>query len=206
MSSGTMSISAVRSLPLTTIVGVGPPSDRTSWCVITPSISTVVSPPTVTAMTTRKMGKLEPPESRNSVCSGERFESRNMSSKPLCVSPEPDSTFTSCTASITSRGTGMGTPGPMKSCRRTGLLIARPRDALRQRHADPAAYRLGQVARVDDAVRVREPPPELRVAEMRVPQQVAAVGLGDPHLVERREALRPRAEPPPEEGHRRLAA
>ena len=62
---------------------------------------------------------LAPPVSRNSVCSGERFEMRSVSSKPLCVSPEPDSTLTSCTASSTSRGAGTGTPGPISSWRRT---------------------------------------------------------------------------------------
>jgi len=43
---------------------VGPPSERTSWCVITPSISTVVWPRTVTAITTRRIGIAEPPVSR----------------------------------------------------------------------------------------------------------------------------------------------
>jgi hypothetical protein len=124
-------------------------------------MSTVVSPPSVTAMTTRRIGMLEPPVSRNSVCSGERFEMRNVISKPLCVSPELDSTFTSCTASSTARGTGIGTPGPIISCRRTGSGTGH---SLRQRDAQRAADRLGELAWIDDAVRVGEAPPELGVA------------------------------------------
>ena len=76
---------------------------------------------------------LEPPVSRKSVCSGERVESRNVISKPLCVSPEPDSTWISCTASITARGAGSGTTGPTKSWSRTASAIGVSRDVLRQR-------------------------------------------------------------------------
>src|SRR5918999_3011054 len=206
-SSGTMSISAVVSLPLTTIVEVGPPSERTSWCVITPSMSTVVSPPTVTAITTRRTGMLEPPVSRKSVCSGERFESRKVISKPLCVSPEPDSTFTSCTASSTARGTGTGT-GPTRSWSRTGpgLSIARPRDALGQRHAQAPPDGVGERAWIDDGVGVGETPPELGVADVPRGQQVAPVALDDAHLVQEREALGARAEAPAQVRHRRRAA
>ena len=113
------------------------------------------------------------------MCSGERVEMRKLSSNPLCVSPEPDSTFTSWTASITSRGAGIGTPGPISSCRRTGLAIARPRDSLGQRDAQPTADRDRQVARVDRAVGVGEPPPQLGVAEVTRREHVAAVALGD---------------------------
>src|SRR6187455_1577000 len=156
---------------------------------MTPSMSTVVSPPNVTEMTTRRIGIDEPPVRRNSVCSGERFEMRNVISKPLCVSPELDSTFTSCTASSTARGTGTATTGPIMSCRRTGSAIARPRDSLGKRDAQAAADGVGKVARVDDAVRVGEAPPHLRVAEVPRGEHVAAVALDDAHLVEEREPL-----------------
>src|SRR3954447_4739300 len=204
-SSGMMSISAVRSLPLTVSVEVEPPSGRSSWWVMTPSIRTAVSPFIVTAITTRKIGMLEPPVSRKSVCSGERFEIRSASSKPLCAPPELDSTVTLVTESITSRGAGSGTPGPIRSWRRTGSGIRSPGHAFRQRDPQPPADRRGQVARVDDVVRIGEPPPELGVAEVAVSEQVAPVALDDADLVELCEPLGVRAEPPREVRHRRLA-
>src|SRR5580765_6815254 len=197
-----MSMSAVRSLPLTVSVDVVPLSGCSSWFVITPSISTVVVPLNVTAMTTRKIGMLEPPVSRKSVCSGERFEIFSPSSKPLCVSPEFDSTVTCVTASITARGAGTGTPGPIRSWRRTGSGI-RPGHPLGERDAQPPPDRRRDVARIDDAVRVREPPPELGVAEMPESEHVAPVALDDAGLVQQREQLRARAEAPAQERRRR---
>ena len=66
---------------------------------------------------------------------------------------------------------------------------ARPRDALGQR--DRAAVRpTGSVelARVDDAVRVAEPPAELGVAEVAAPRAGRGGRPRRPHLVEQREA------------------
>src|SRR4051812_21386122 len=137
---------------------------------------------------------LDPPVSRKSVCSGERFEIFSASSKPLCVSPEFDSTVTCVTASITSRGAGTGTPGPMRSWRRTGSGTW-PRHPLRQRDAQRSAHRRREVARIDDAVRVGEAPPKLGVAEVAVREHVAAIAFDDASLVERREQLRARTEP-----------
>src|SRR4051794_31823017 len=202
-SSGMTSISAVRSLPLTTSVDVVPLSGWSSWFVITPSISTVVVPRNVMAITTRKIGMLEPPVSRKSVCSGERFEILSASSKPLCVSPEFDSTVTCVTASITSRGAGTGTPGPMSSWRRAGSGI-RAWHPLRKRDAQPPADGKRQVARIHDAVCVGKPPPQLRSADVAVREHVAPVALDDARLVERREQLRARTEPAAQERRRLL--
>src|SRR6266508_5265194 len=143
--------------------------------------------------------------SSETVCSGERLEILKVISNPHCVSPEFDSTFTSWTASITARGAGIGTPGPIRSWRRTGSAITVPRDVLGQRDPQRPADRLREVARVYDAVRVGEAPPELRVAEMARREHVAPVASRDPHLVQQRESLRARAEPSAQERHRRLA-
>src|SRR5688500_2684780 len=124
-----------------------------------------------------------PPVSRKSVCSGDRFEIENVSSKPLCVSPERDSTFTSCTASITSRGAGRGTAGPTKSWSRTGSATRVSRDIGGERDPQEPAHGLDQHPRIDRAVGVGEAPPQLRVAEVRGGEQIAAVVLDGPHLV-----------------------
>ncbi len=56
------SITRVRSSPVTVSVGSPPaPPPVTWWCVMTPSISTVIALPTVTAMTTRTSGIDCPP-------------------------------------------------------------------------------------------------------------------------------------------------
>ena len=142
-------------------------------------------------MTTRKIGMLEPPVSRKSVCSGERFERRKLSSKPLCVSPELDSTLTSCTASITSRGAGIGTPGPMKSWRRTAAsAIARSRTpsgrVMRMRRPIGSVRSRGSTTPLASASRHQSS----ASPRWRAREQVAAVALDDPRLVEEREALR----------------
>jgi hypothetical protein len=80
---------------MTESVEVGPASERSSCLVITPSMRTLVVPPSVTAITTRKIGIIPPPVSRKSVCKGDRFGIRNVISNPLCTSPEFDSTLTS---------------------------------------------------------------------------------------------------------------
>src|SRR4051812_35283916 len=167
---------------------------------------TLVWPPSVTAITTRRNGIPAPPVSRKSVWSGERLEIRNVISKPLCVSPEFDSTLTSCTASSTARGTGTATPGPINNWRRTACsAIARARNVEGQRDPQAAPDRIAEGTRIDDAVRVRELPPQLRVTGVSRAEEIAAIALDDAHLVQKREPLRARAEAAAQERNRRLA-
>ena len=87
------SISADRSLPLTTRRDTPPSPGCVSTLVVTPSMIDCAVPLMVTTSTTRINGRLPPPDSRNSVRSGERAGNSKISSKPLCASPEPSSTL-----------------------------------------------------------------------------------------------------------------
>ncbi len=77
----------------------------------------------VTISTTRISGRAPPPEIRKRVRSGERAGSSKVSSKPLCVPPEPSSTLACTSASETSRGGATGT-GPILSESWTPLCSA----------------------------------------------------------------------------------
>src|SRR4051794_40708094 len=70
----------------------------------------------VTAITTRTIGIDAPPAIRNMVCSGERVDRSNASSKTLGPLVEVV-TLAETRASITSLDTGSGTAGPMNSSR-----------------------------------------------------------------------------------------
>ena len=98
-------------------------SGETVWSVITPSMSTVVWPLTVTAITTRTRGIDKPAPTRNRVCSGDWVLILNTSSNPL-VPVALLITFTESRALMTSRGTGTGSMGPIIRVRLTPLKLA----------------------------------------------------------------------------------
>src|SRR5258706_8086928 len=119
-----------------------------------------------TMTTTRINGIAAPPLTRKMVWSGDFVDSMNVSWKTLaaCVSLV---TCTETSASITSRGIGTGTPGPIINCRTYGASdIGKARDAFRQRQRQAAADGVGQVGGSQRAVRVTDPPEELGVAEI----------------------------------------
>src|SRR5829696_140544 len=156
----------VRSSPVT--VRVAPAASAPgpiSWLVITPSTSTCGVPLTVAMITTRTSGIGLPPESRKRVCSGEEVFNVNCNWKTL----GPSSlvvTVTEVSASSTSRGTGMGTAGPIIRVRWTPLSIGRPRDAFRQGDAQPAAGSLDQFFWPHRAIGVADAPEELWIAQV----------------------------------------
>src|SRR5262245_13486576 len=120
---------------------------------------------------------LAPPVRRNSVCNGERFDSENESSKPLCTSPERDSTVIVCSASMTSCEAGTGTAGPMNSCRRTPLDVDTAGHPFGRGDPEPLAHGVGERARVERAVGIGELPPQLGIAEVARGEQVAPVAF-----------------------------
>jgi hypothetical protein len=88
----------------------------TSWCRITPSISTWGMPLTVTIMTMRNSTAGPPVASKNSVCKIERSLRVKVRLKPL----RPVEFVVTCTevsASTTGLGAGNGTSGPVSSVR-----------------------------------------------------------------------------------------
>src|SRR6185369_16869538 len=135
---------------------------------MTPSISTFGVPLTVTTMITRMIGIVAPPARRNMVCSGERLLMVKTSSKAASF-PVEIITFTLSSASSTTCGTGLAMAGPIISVRWIPFSMASgaaSADAGRQRDAQLARDGLGELLGAHGAVRVAEPPEELRIAEV----------------------------------------
>src|SRR5204863_4975810 len=105
-------------------------------------------------------GGVAPPASRNSVFSVDVLSSEKVIWKPLrpCVLVV---TVTAVSASMTSLDTGTGTTGPIISESWIPLDIAPSRNAFRQRDAQRAARRLGQLVGAHGAVGVAQAPPQL---------------------------------------------
>src|SRR5688500_8653023 len=162
-----------------------------SWLVITPSTSTCGVPLMVATMTTRTSGIGLPPESRKRVCSGDEVFNVNCNWKTLGRSSLVV-TVTEVSASSTSRGTGIGTTGPIIRVRWMPLSIGRSRDALRQGDAQPAARGLGQFLGTHRAIGVADAPKELWIAQVVRGDLVQSLTRGDGVLLEQCEALRGR--------------
>src|SRR3954452_17045437 len=99
---------------------------------------------------------------------------------------------------MTDRGAGTGTAGPIISVRWTPLSIGHPRDAFRQRDAQPAADGFGQFVGTHRAVGVTDPPELLGVVEIPRGDVVQPLALLDHMLLQQRVALRPRHETAPQ--------
>src|SRR5260221_5043015 len=157
-------------------------------------------PPTTTAMTTRTSGMGMPPPIRKRVCSGEFVESENVSWNPLA----PSVLFVTCTeasASMMSRPTGTGTPGPIISCSRYGTLdIRHSGHSLgkgdEQAPSDPGGQLVGTYA----PVRIAETPEQLGVAKLTGGDLIEALALGHHVLADRGKPRRVGDEAAAEEG------
>src|SRR5512141_3298727 len=134
-----------------------------SWRVMIPSIRTVGRPPTVTTTITRVVIGSKKPAGSITASRGERLETAKVSWNPLLSLP-----FVTCTASrasITGRGAGTGTAGPMSRVRWMASFTRGPRHALGEGDADAAPRGRGQLAGVEGEARVGDAPLGLGVAE-----------------------------------------
>src|ERR1051326_2885510 len=128
------------------------------------------------------------------VSSGDFLLTAKVSWKPLRSLP-----FVTCTlvsASMTERGGGTGTAGPISTVRCTPLSIGHPRDAFRQGDAQPPSDRLGQLVGAHGAIGVADAPELLGVVEIARRDVVDALALGDRMFLQQREAFRRRHEAP----------
>src|SRR3954466_6856940 len=151
-----------------------------------PSIRISEVPPKLTMMTTRTSGIGEPPESRKSVCSGERLLSVNSSWKPLPLSLFVV-TVTEVSASSTSCETGTGTTGPIMSVRLKPLTIVSSGNIFWQRDPETAADRFQYLVRPTRAVSVADAPELLRIAKILRRDVVEPFALRHGVLLQKRE-------------------
>src|SRR5690348_4154374 len=194
-------ITVLRSSPVTcSVVWRWSAPGTTSVRVTTPSISTCGMPFTVATTITRSSGTTPPPESRNSVCSGERTLKLNC----RVNAPAPSSgafTSTWVSASSTSCGTGTGTTGPTSKVRCTPSSTWHPRDALGQGDAQLPANRVGQLLRPQRAVRVAQAPELLGIAQVLRRDVVQPLALRHAMPLQQGEVFRRRHEAAPQVGH-----
>src|SRR5512134_93454 len=197
-----MSITFVRSSPVTVTVPGEPPLPAwTSTLVITPSKSGCGWPLSVTTSITRNGGVptevLWPAAMMKMVLSSDFDENWKLSWKPL-GDPAAVVTVTLSSASMTTRGAGTGTTGPMSSVIWIPLAsIGRSGDAFGEGDPQCAPEGLDQLVGAHRAVRVADPPVLLRIAEMPRREVVEPVSGHDAMLDEEREALGGRHEAAP---------
>ena len=163
-----MSISALRSLPLTTSLLTPPSPGCVSTLVVTPSITDSARPLICTTSTTRISGRLPPPVSRNSVRSGERAGRSNVSSKPALRLARPGLDLHRASAP---RPTHLRR-GHRHRADEQRELDAALHDALTcpggSGMIDAPAQRVGQLVRIDHRVGVGDAP-----VQQRSPRYVA---------------------------------
>src|ERR1043165_5602341 len=151
---------------------------------MTPSISTSVDPRVTIRITTRIIGMVAPPAMRKRVCSGDFVERVKVSWKMLADSVLLV-TSTDTRASMTSRGIGTGTPGPIISCRKYGASSMRqPRHSFGQGDGETAPRLLGQLLGARGSVRIAEAPEQLRIAERARGDVIEPLALHDLVLAE----------------------
>src|SRR6185312_6051902 len=195
-------ITAVRSSPVTcSVVWRWSAPGTTSVRVTTPSISTCGMPFTVTTTITRSSGTTPPPESRNSVCSGDCTLSVNCRVNAPAASSGAF-TSTRVSASSTSCGTGTGTTGPTSSVRCTPSSMRHPRDAFGQGDAQLFPDRRGQLVRAQRAIRVAQPPELFGIAQVLRRDVVQPLALRHAMPLQQGEVFRRRHEAAPQVRHR----
>src|SRR5262249_32160464 len=133
---------------------------------------------------------------RKIVLSADFAENWNVSWKPLGL-PAAVVTWTWSSASMTTRGAGIGTIGPMRRVIWIPLAsIGHSRNAFGQGDAEHAARDLDQLVRPHRAIGVADPPELQWVAQVARRELVQPLAGRDPMLLEQREALRRRHEAP----------
>src|SRR5262245_54161632 len=196
-----VSMTRVRSSPVTVTVPDPPPLPAwTSMWVATPSKSGWGVPSRVTTSRIRSGGvtvdTLFPAAMRKIVLSADFAENWNVSWKPLGL-PAAVVTWTWSSASMTTRGAGIGTIGPMRRVIWIPLAsIGHSRNAFGQGDAEHAARDLDQLVRPHRAIGVADPPELQGVAQVARRELVQPLAGRDPVLLEQGEALGRRHEAP----------
>src|ERR1035437_6381798 len=164
--------------PISVSVELDPLSPGEIWLlVITPSISTLLTPLTVATITTRMNNRGKPPVNRNRICNGDCLSILKVSLNPLWPTSST-CTSTSANASITALGGVNGMIGPIIRLNCTLLSsTGHSRYALRHRDVDDRARCLQQCVGPDRPISVANQPVDPRISQVVGGQKVQPVPL-----------------------------